>query len=91
MRVAYYAMVDTVSRAEPVVLMLHRHPEAAIRSFGDVLSDPQGVPAHHPEDFELREVVVLTDEGFEVTDVCVITGKQWLAAQPPPGGANAQA
>jgi len=58
---------------------------AAIRSFGDVASDPQTNVYRHTADFELVCLGSVTDYGEIDADAprVVITGAQWKAAQQP--------
>jgi hypothetical protein len=79
-----YAIFDRAAEAIGPV-MVFAHDAAAIRSFGDVASDPQSLISRHPADFELLHIGEVTDRGVVDTDGprVVITGEQWKMAQQP--------
>lgn len=93
---ALYAVYDLVAQAIVGTIFIQRHPAAAIRTFADVINDPQTSIAAHPEDYELRCLGYLNDK-YQVTghskneeladqtvilDVdTIITGKALKAAQ----------
>lgn len=86
-----YVVWDIVALAVVSSLLAYAADAAAVRSFGDALSDPQSPYAKHPADFELRLVATIeeTVDGpiFTAANAVVITGVQWLAAQPGRGPA----
>lgn len=89
-----YAILDTKANAIIGGLQLHKHPSAAIRTFGDIAADPKSMIARHPEDYELIELGTLHEDasvakGFNhciqalPEHEVIITGKAWAAAQRP--------
>lgn len=89
-----YVVWDTVALAVVSSLLAYAADAAAVRSFGDALSDPQSPYSKHPADFELRllATIVESEEGPVLTpqSAVVITGAQWLQAQPKAGPALVQ-
>lgn len=85
-----YVLFDLVAEAVSSGLFLYPGDPAAVRAFGDALSDPQSPYSKHAEDFELRCIGLLSDAGV-VSGVdheiprTVLSGSQWLAAQPKAG------
>lgn len=89
-----YVVWDLVAMAVASSVLVYAADAAAIRGFGDALQDPQSPYAKHPKDFELRCVGELheakdgpyVDGGYGdelPSSRRVITGEQWLQAQPP--------
>lgn len=88
------AIVDRLAESVGPV-MSYPAPAAAIRSFGDVASDPQTLLSKHVADFDLLCLGELDDRSGVVTPnnppVVMLTGAQWLAAQrPETAGADGQ-
>lgn len=79
-----YVVWDLVALAVVSGVLVYAGDAAAVRAFGDALSDPQSPYAKHPKDFalvclgELRE----SERGAELEAVrsTVMTGEQWLMA-----------
>lgn len=82
-----YAILDTVTDDIIGGLQLHAHPASAVRTFGDIASDPKTTIAKHPHDFALIALGKLTDEHtlepYQQPEI-IITAAAWLAAQPAP-------
>lgn len=82
-----YAIVDL--RAEALVstmLMLFAADAAAVRWFQDGLTSEGSLLQKHPEDFELRHLGSVDDDGIidaEGGFRVVLTGAAWLASQKP--------
>lgn len=90
-----YAIIDLLSRAIIGPLQLHKHEAAAVRVFTDALldPDPRNSVHKHPDHYELIQLGWLEEndeEGFRLVPEPrgVLTGKQWLAAQPPEENGN---
>lgn len=80
-----YAVRDVVAEAVGPLLSL-AGDSAAIRTFGDVASDPQTNVNRHVADYELICCGDVHDDGrIEANEYprVVITGVQWKAAQTP--------
>lgn len=90
-----YVLFDVVAQAVVSSLFVYPNDAAAIRAFGDALQDPQSSFSRHPRDFELRCCGIMQDSGA-VSGVdaqiprTVMTGEQWMAAQPKPGASGEQ-
>lgn len=90
-----YILWDKLAKDAVGVMKLHifAHDAAAVRFFGDVLADSQSSLARHPQDYELKCVAQFDArenemiKGFKQPQV-IITGEQWLAAQPKPEAKN---
>jgi len=79
-----YGIRDKVAETLGQQVWLFKADAAAIRFFHDVLSDPKGYPANHPDDYELVVCGVLADDGQITTDGCpsvIFTGTQWKQAK----------
>lgn len=85
-----YAIYDKAANqiAGQIQLHIFRHTAAAIRFFGDVASDPNGLVAKHIDDYELHHLGNITlDNRIEPTDPqdqLIITGTLWKQSQLDP-------
>lgn len=87
-----YVVWDTVALAVVSSLLVYAGDAAAVRAFGDALSNPESPYHAHPKDFELWFLgdvlerndgpAVRCDSGEESV---VLTGEQWVMAQRPSG------
>lgn len=80
-----YALRDIVADALLPNLMLFAHDAPAIRTFGDILQNKRSDIGQHPADFDLVSLGTFDEQsgiGGFVAPHLVLTGKQWLAAQP---------
>lgn len=86
-----YVVWDTVAKAVVSAMLVYAGDPAAVRAFGDALSDAQSPYAAHPKDFQLRCVGELyeaedgpyVDDGYGdelPSSRVVMTGEQWLLA-----------
>lgn len=83
-----YVVYDLLAAAMIAAVMEFRHDAAAVRAFGDILSDPQSMLSKHPADFDLLCVGTVSETGLVVgfpEHEVVITGAAWKAAQQPDG------
>lgn len=80
-----YIIYDNVGEAFVGRILVFAHDAPAIRDFYDILADPNPNPLNrHPDNYELRCIGAITDDGQLVTDAgsrTVTTGTLWLAAQ----------
>lgn len=82
-----YAVRDNVAGMLIGGIIVVRHEAAAIRTFGDIASQPDSIVRLHPADFDLLRLGHLDDAMQLVPDFgVVITGAQWHAAQQPTEG-----
>lgn len=79
-----YVIVDQVANMFVGGVQTHPHDAPAIRMFGDVLSDPQGL-GRHPLDYDLVCCGEITPGGqiVETSDRVVMKGSAFVAAQTP--------
>jgi hypothetical protein len=77
------ALVDTMTDEVIGNLLLFKHDAVAVRFFGDVCNAEGSRVAMHLNDHELRQLAILNDD-LTLTPQArvIITGAQWLAAQP---------
>lgn len=77
-----YAIIDQKSGDVTFGLQLHKHDAVAIRTFGDIVSQPNSYIGKHVADYDLYRLGVL-DLNNELVPAkeLVITGAQWAAAQ----------
>lgn len=86
-----YQIYDRKSEQVIGMILREHRDAAAIRVFGDVLSNKDTAPGQHPEDFDLIYLGYQSPEGTidaEEEVRTVITGTQWLAAQQKPQTAD---
>lgn len=79
-----YGIRDRVAGELVGLLMMFPAPAAAVRWFGDLLSNKETMPGMHPKDYELCKYAFYESEVDEITGVereVVMTGLLWLAAQ----------
>lgn len=79
-----YAIRDRLAGELIGIVMMFSAPAAAVRWFGDVLSNAETLPGKHPKDFELCKYGQYTSEDDQIDGherEVVMTGALWLAAQ----------
>lgn len=82
-----FAILDLAAADIVGQFMLLPHEAVAVRSFGEVCSNPETLVHKHPKDFALVRFGQLDDLKLVGYDhVVVMTAEQWFAAQP--GGAH---
>lgn len=84
-----YTIRDVVAEQIGPIVAMGADP-AAVRMFGDVISDPQSQVNRHPQDFELVCIGAVHDDGTLIADAVrvVITGAAWKAAHSAQEAAN---
>lgn len=67
------------------MIVIHRHPAAAIRMFSDAAANTKTDIGQHPEDYELVQLAAITSEDHPldliVRGEVLLTGLQWAAAR----------
>lgn len=58
-----YVVYDIVGEAPVGPIMQYKHDAQAMRAFGDVCADKEGLVGSHPADFDLRLIGELQEEG----------------------------
>lgn len=82
-----YAIYDTAAESIVGTLMMFPNNTAAIRTFGDVASDPQTMVSRHIQDHQLVKLGTVDDETGRLTPIAgedmeiVMEGETWAAAQ----------
>lgn len=78
------AIVDTKANDIVGQTVMVAHEAVAMRYFNDAMSDPSSPLRKYAEDFELRELARIDTDTLELlpSNYTLITGQQWLAAQP---------
>lgn len=78
-----FVIFDTVAKAFVGPLIVERHPAPACRMFHELLGDKSTSLAKHPQDYQLRFVGYVCDDGalVEAEVRTVTSGEAWLAAQ----------
>lgn len=78
-----YAILDTVANELAGPLATHSNDTAAIRFFGDLLSNVENI-AKHAADYHLLSLgTILEHHAIEALTEVIMTGEAWLAAQKP--------
>lgn len=80
-----YQVYDNRAGSIAGPIMAERIDAPAIRTFFDILKNPQTLPGQHPDDFDLI-IVGQQDEETGVIDAwtqpdIIVTGEQWRRAQ----------
>lgn len=80
------AIIDTVTNDFAGPVQIHRHEAAAQRFFADIARMEGGAVQRYLRDHELVQLGTLDDDTLEITadKKILMTGKQFLAAQPSP-------
>jgi len=86
-----YSVYDVKAEAYSPLFM-QAHDAAAVRAFGELLSDRQSLAAKYPEDYELHVVGEFEECPATLSESVlsggvprvVITGAQWVQAQAGP-------
>lgn len=77
-----YCLYDRVAATWIGQLVVDRADAPVIRMFHDLLADDKTGPGQHPNDYELKYIGQVADDGqlVSVDPQVVATGSAWLAA-----------
>lgn len=83
-----YVLYDSVSATWIGQLVVDRADAPVIRMFHDLLRDPKTGPGMHPNDYEIRHVGFVGDDGQLIPSETkvIATGAAWAASQTPSQG-----
>lgn len=87
-----YVIFDLVAEAFLPPIMVNRSDAPLIRHFYDLLANPDSFFSRHPNDYDLRCIGRIDDEGSIDafgTPVIVTTGYIWSASNSPKDAPNA--
>lgn len=84
------AIVDTLANDITGTLTIHRNEVTALRMWDDIMRMENSQVRMHANDYELQIIGQLDDETIEIIPQkkTLMTGAQWLAAQPTTQGSN---
>lgn len=86
MTAALYVAFDKVANTVTAPVMIHAHDQSAVRTFRDMIKNPDNYISHHPGDFVLMKLATIDTETGDITHtdhngpMIVITGEQIIAA-----------